>query len=50
MTKTTKAATSDTGVKEDIAELKARLAIVEKLQWVIVVGIIGLAVKSFVTG
>ena len=35
------------GVREEHAELKARLAIVGKLQWVDVAGVIGLMIKSF---
>ena len=35
------------GVREELAELKARLAIVGKLQWVVVAGVIGLLIKSF---
>ena len=45
--KATAAAKSDTEAKEDIADIKARLALVEKLQWGILLGIIGLFVKSF---
>ena len=46
--KATKAASSDLDLKEDIADIKARLALVEKLQWVIVIGVIGLVIKSLV--
>jgi hypothetical protein len=35
------------GVREDLAELKDRLAVVEKLQWIVVAGVIGLLIKSF---
>ena len=45
--KATAASKSDTEAKEDIADIKARLALVEKLQWSILLGIIGLFVKSF---
>jgi hypothetical protein len=35
------------GVREELAEVKARLAVVEKLQWIVVAGVIGLLIKSF---
>ena len=44
--KATAAAKSDTSIKKDIANIKARLALVEKLQWGILLGIIGLVVKA----
>ena len=47
--KATAAAVSDLSVKEGIADIKARLAIAEKLQWGILLGVIGLLIKSFVS-
>jgi len=35
------------GVREELAGIKARLVVVEKLQWVVVAGVIGLLIKSF---
>jgi hypothetical protein len=35
------------GVRGELAESKARLAVVEKLQWIVVVGVISLLIKSF---
>ena len=46
--KATAAAKSDTSVKEDIADIKARLSVAEKLQWGILLGVIGLIIKSFI--
>ena len=43
--KATAAAASNT--QADIADIKARLSVVEKLQWGILLGIIGLFIKSF---
>lgn len=52
--KATAAAKSDTSLKDDIAEINARMAgmdarlsIVEKLQWGILLGVVGLMIKSF---
>ena len=47
--KATAAAVSDLSIKEDIADIKARLAIAEKLQWGILLGVIGLLIKVFVS-
>ncbi len=33
-------------IKEDLVNIKTRLAMVEKLQWVIVIGVIGLVLKA----
>ena len=33
-------------IKEDLVNIKTRLAMVEKLQWVIVVGVVGLVLKA----
>jgi len=46
--KATAAAKSEVSVKEDIADIKARLAVAEKLQWGILLGVVGLIVKSFI--
>lgn len=46
--KATAAASSDVSVKEDIADIKARLAVVERLQWAILLGVVGLIIKSFI--
>ena len=42
-------AAAQTNIKlhSDLAEVKARLAIVEKLQWVVIVGVIGLLIKAY---
>jgi phage protein D len=34
-------------LKVDIADVKARLSNVERLQWVVILGIVGLLIKSF---
>lgn len=34
----------------ELAEIKARLALVEKLQWVIIAGVIGLLLKAYIFG
>ena len=34
-------------VEKELAVISARLAMVERLQWVIVAGVIGLLIKSF---
>jgi hypothetical protein len=36
-----------TTIREDLASIKARLSLVEKLQWIVVAGVIGILVKSF---
>ncbi len=33
-------------IREDLINIKTRLAMVEKLQWVIVVGVVGLVIKA----
>ena len=35
-------------IKVDIADLKARLTLVEKLQWAVLIGVIGLIIKGFI--
>ena len=35
-------------MKLDIADLKARLLLVEKLQWAILIGVIGILIKDFI--
>ena len=36
-------------IREDLVNIKTRLAMVEKLQWVVVAGVIGLLIKAFIT-
>ena len=36
------------GIKADIADLKARLLLAEKLQWAILISVIGILIKDFV--
>ena len=36
-------------VREDLINIKTRLAMVEKLQWIIVVGVVGLVIKALFT-
>jgi hypothetical protein len=52
--KATAAAMSESSVREDIADMKthiavieARLALAEKLQWGILLGVVGLLIKAF---
>lgn len=33
-------------LKEDLMNIKTRLSMVEKLQWIIVVGVVGLVIKA----
>jgi hypothetical protein len=35
-------------IKQDVAVIQTRLSIVEKLQWIVVAGIVALLIKSFV--
>jgi hypothetical protein len=35
-------------VEKELAVINARLAMVERLQWVIVAGVVGLLIKSFI--
>ena len=35
-------------IREDMANVKARLAMVERLQWIVVAGVIVLVIKAFV--
>ena len=35
-------------IKADIADLKARLLLVEKLQWAILTGVIGILIQDFI--
>lgn len=46
--KATAAAKSDTTIKEDIADIKARLALVEKLQWGILLSVVALLAKAII--
>ena len=32
----------------DIADIKVRLTVIEKLQWAIILGVVGLIIKSFI--
>ena len=34
----------------EMAEVKARLALVEKLQWAVIIGVIGLLMKAYLIG
>lgn len=34
-------------IRQDVAVMQARLAIVEKLQWIVVAGVVALVIKSF---
>jgi hypothetical protein len=38
---------TDIKIHSDLAEVKARLAIVEKLQWVVIAGVIVLLIKAY---
>lgn len=44
------AAETDMGPYHELAEVKARLALVEKLQWAVVIGVIGLLMKAYLIG
>ncbi|KZX00053.1 hypothetical protein JL49_13205 [Pseudoalteromonas luteoviolacea] len=44
------AAETDMKIHTELAEVKARLALVEKLQWVVVAGVIGLLLKAYILG
>jgi len=44
------ASETDMKVHQELADIKARLALVEKLQWVVVAGVAGLLLKSFIIG
>ena len=43
------AAETDMSMHE-MAEVKARLALVEKLQWTVIIGVIGLLMKAYLIG
>ena len=40
---------NQSSIREDLINIKTRLAMVEKLQWVIVVGVVGLVIKALFT-
>lgn len=44
------AAETDTSLNRELAEVKARLALVEKLQWTVVIGVIGLLMRAYLSG
>ena len=44
------AAETDMSLHHELAEVKARLALVEKLQWAIIIGVIGLLMKAYLIG
>jgi|GEM_PF-2841543 len=44
------AAETDMKLPTELAEIKARLALVKKLQWVIIAGVIGLLLKAYILG
>lgn len=44
------AAETDMMLPNELAEIKARLALVEMLQWVMIVGVIGLLLKACIFG
>ena len=44
------AAETDMTLHHELAEVKARLALVEKLQWALIVGVIGLLMKAYLIG
>ena len=44
------AAETDMSVHNELAEVKVRLALVEKLQWVIIAGVVGLLIKAYIMG
>ncbi|HBQ45358.1 MAG TPA: hypothetical protein DD716_06925 [Thiomicrospira sp.] len=50
--KTARSVTEETDninqIKQDIAVIQVRIAMVEKLQWVVVAGIIALVIQSFI--
>ncbi len=41
------AAETDMSIHQDLADIKARLSLSEKLQWVVIAGVVGLLLKSF---
>ena len=44
------AAETDTSLHRELAAVKARLALVEKLQWALVIGVIGLLMRAYLIG
>ena len=44
------AAETDISLHRELAEVKARLALVEKLQWAVIIGVIGLLMKAYLIG
>ena len=44
------AAETDMNLHHELAEVKARLALVEKLQWTVIIGVIGLLMKAYLIG
>ena len=44
------AAETDMSLHHELAEVKARLALAEKLQWAIIIGVIGLLMKAYLIG
>ena len=44
------AAETDMSMHHEMAEVKARLALVEKLQWAVIIGVIGLLMKAYLIG
>lgn len=44
------AAETDMNLHHELAEVKARLALVEKLQWAVIIGVIGLLIKAYLIG
>lgn len=44
------AAETDMSLHHKLAAVKARLALVEKLQWAVIIGVIGLLMKAYLIG